>query len=519
MLLNELIIMNRNDEPEIGRQEGGSLDGCAGKSPQKSAGKTFNFYVKNINQCLDLILKLSPVFMLGAGFMLWSFLREIGWAHLLLPTASSPSGLAFLAISAVVFVGAVIVVFLSPSLLLSPGFDLYEGGSIPARVKWILVGFSVLWMAIFAAIELLDGFLETIRWHCVFGGIYAAGIVGYAAPGFRAACKACEDLSSAGLRNGTNDKDIDRLWRTTFRDHWLAPCSGIAMPEPVDKKGEFVSDRASPLPARDRKSRVCFAWLRPFWVVFMALISAVATSSPLLVLIKLWGYQLESNLGTALALTIVLLCAGLAVIPAFIYLHERSKDESPAVAAKYASLAAGGLVYLCLFAMMYAPIRDRVFHLLDIQSSQEEYFLVSSPVATSALSMLEFPLISMPTSVSGLHKWRASKEQDATNLKNGIAVAAPEVPIRDVLTTDQRTGTTPDGTKPLKVLVARDTPMIVRAWVGYSFGDTVLLCKWRTGGAGEKRDVSVDDGHSRNNVCLPLARSELRRLPPVWSQQ
>ena len=45
-------------------------------------------------------------------------------------------------------------------------------------------------------------------------------------------------------------------------------------------------------------------------------------------------------------------------------------------------------------------------------------------------------------------------------------------------TSVQQTKTAPDSSLKL------DTPLVVKAWVGYSFGDTVLLCKWQ---AGERR--------------------------------
>ena len=72
-------------------------------------------------------------------------------------------------------------------------------------------------------------------------------------------------------------------------------------------------------------------------------------------------------------------------------------------------------------------------------------------------------------------------------------------------TSVQQTKTAPDSSLKL------DTPLVVKAWVGYSFGDTVLLCKWQAGER-RKRGGGSDDGHLKNNVCVPLARSELRRI-------
>jgi len=493
--------------------------GGSGNEAERSIGRTFNFYIKSINQCLDVILKLSPVFMLGSGLMLWSFLREIGWTHLLLPTTSSPSGLAFLAISAVVFVGAVIVVFLSPSLFLSPGFDLYEGGLTPARVKWILLGLAALWMILFVAIELFDGFAERFAWGCVLIGLYCVGILMYAAPGFFAACKACEERSNKGRREGANDEDTEKLWRAIFRAHWLAPRpeDGAAMVQGGESGFDSQGQAGSAGRKGGRKVPILFQWLRPFLVVFLVLISVLATSSPMLVLIKLWGHQLESNLGTVPALILVLLCAGLAVVPAYVYLHKRSQNVSSAVAAKFASFAASGLVFLSLFVMMYAPIRDRVFHLLEIQSSQEELFLVSSPIAARALGMLEFSLITMPASVAEVSEWAAATKQDATRSPFGTARSQPTASARGIQAADAPQ-TIEVGTS-TKALSMPDPPVIVLAWVGYAFGDTVLLCRWRAGKPEEKREIAIKDGYSLNNVCLPLARSELRRLPDLGSEK
>ena len=55
-----------------------------------------------------------------------------------------------------------------------------------------------------------------------------------------------------------------------------------------------------------------------------------------------------------------------------------------------------------------------------------------------------------------------------------------------------------------------DTPLVVKAWVGYSFGDTVLLCKWH--GERRKREGS-DDG--RKYVCVPwpVRNSVVYRVP------
>lgn len=512
----DLMIMNGNDDAMDKRQMDASPpEGKTGKKIN-SAGRAFNFYLETINQCLDVILKISPVFMLGSGIMLWSFLREIGWTHLLLPTASSPSGLSFLAISAVVFVGAVILIFLTPSLLLSPGFDFYEGGLTPARVKWILVGIATLWTVIFAMIALVDWFPEKFSWPWAVGVLYLVGLLGYAAPGLIAACNACEKQEAdGGQRKGAGEDDTERLWRSVFLQHWLMPCLGDAKVEAMAGKTPLAPEKHADPTALNtsRKVPAWFGWLRPFVVVFMVLIAVLATSSPLLILIKLWGDQLESGLGTIPAVLLVLLCAVLAVLPAFIYLHTRSQNVSSAVAAKSASVAAGCLVFLSLFAMMYAPIRDRVFHLLDIQSSQEEYFLVSSPIAVQALGMLRFPLTAVPTLEVDPSKKAVGAERDMGKKTNGDAVAIGGTSAEQVREKERGATERRDKTKTEELAVKPDMPMIVKAWVGYSFGDTVLLCRWGAGEGIAKQDKPLEGGRSGDNICLPLARSELRRLP------
>ena len=133
-------------------------------------------------------------------------------------------------------------------------------------------------------------------------------------------------------------------------------------------------------------------WIRPLWVVLLAWGVVLMTSFPVLVLIQFWGEQLEFRLGTALAIFLIMVAAGSAVLPAYIYLYVRSRNENAVIAAKRASMAVVPLVLIAVLAMtLHAPIRDRVFHALGIQGPQEEYFLISSPMAAQALSMFGFP--------------------------------------------------------------------------------------------------------------------------------
>ena len=132
-------------------------------------------------------------------------------------------------------------------------------------------------------------------------------------------------------------------------------------------------------------------WIRPLWVVLLAWGVVLMTSFPVLVLIQFWGEQLEFRLGTALAIFLIMVAAGSAVLPAYIYLYVRSRNENAVIAAKRASMAVVPLVLIAVLAMtLHAPIRDRVFHALGIQGPQEEYFLISSPMAAQALSMFGF---------------------------------------------------------------------------------------------------------------------------------
>lgn len=476
------------------------------ETAKKPAGEVLSFYLTVINQCVDMVMKMGPVFMMGAGMMLWSYLREIGWAHLLLPTASSPSGLAFLAISALVFVGAAIFLFLTPSLFFSPGIDLYPNRKIPKRVPWILVFMAVLWLAYFAVLCLVDGFAETSSMGWFFIALYFIGVVAYAAPGLVAACRQWERQEAQGKSGETCEKCKERLWRTVLREHWL-----------MTRREDDGSVEDTPLALKENVSEserkttkeipLLLAWVRPFVVVFMALLVVLGTSYPVIVLIRLWGEQLEFSLGTTLALVVILGCGGSSVLPAYAYLWTRSRNASAVIATKNASMAAMLLVLVSLLAMMYLPIRDKVFHALEIQSSQKEYFLISSPVAAQALGMLGFPLVAMPVSVADWNKKSLGTGPNAE--KNSKNLPEQSVAGQSVASTPQNNGTPDSPAKP-------DTPVIAQAWVGYSFGDTVLLCRWRAGERAEKRDTPFHEGRVLNNVCLPLARSELRRLSNVW---
>ena len=75
-------------------------------------------------------------------------------------------------------------------------------------------------------------------------------------------------------------------------------------------------------------------WIRPLWVVLLAWGVVLMTSFPVLVLIQFWGEQLEFRLGTALAIFLIMVAAGSAVLPAYIYLYVRSRNENAVIAAK-----------------------------------------------------------------------------------------------------------------------------------------------------------------------------------------
>lgn len=477
--------MTKSDESLPSRQKGALPTGE--ERAKKSSGESFSFYLTVITQCIDLVLKLSPIFMFGAGVMLWSYLGEIGWTHLLVPTASSPAGLAFLAISGLAFIGAAILVFLTPSLFFSSGIDFYEDRLIPARMKWILVGLAVLWSMIFAAVGFIDGFSERFSVIWAVLALYFAGVAGYSLPGLIAASDACDKQSAEVKQKIKGENDTEKTWRKIFSEHWLMlhlkrAGEGDAAGDiaPAEENTDSVAQKDSPcMPSK-------FDWMRPLGVVFMAMATAIATSWPVLVLIRLWGEQLERSIGYIPAFLVILFIGGMAAFPAYTYLSTRSENPNSVVAARRASVAAAGLVLLSLFSMMYAPIRDRVFHLLEIQSSKKEYFLISSPVAAQGLSMLGFPLATMPLAVSDWNKKEVREELNSEGSEKADLKGRP------------------------------NALMIVQAWVGYSFGDTVLLCRWRAGDKADKRHIPIYDGYSASNACLPLARTELRRLSNIW---
>lgn len=496
--------IKKNEEFMLSTQKDGAPE--KGKeTAKKSAGEVLSFYLTVINQCVDLVIKMGPVFMMGAGMMLWSYLREIGWTHLLLPTASSPSGLAFLAISALMFVGMAILAFLIPSIIFSPVFDPYPNRLIPKRVPWILAGMIALLLAYLEAVGLIDGFADEFSTGWMIVSLYLAGVLGYAAPGLAAACR---DWEKQGQSGNICEKCRERSWRTIFREHWLmlrsedaeAPGGGGLK----DNDGGAEHNNTKEVP-------VWIDWIRPLWVVLLAWGVVLMTSFPVLVLIQFWGEQLEFRLGTALAIFLIMVAAGSAVLPAYIYLYVRSRNENAVIAAKRASMAVVPLVLIAVLAMtLHAPIRDRVFHALGIQGPQEEYFLISSPMAAQALSMFGFPKQVMSLRELDLQKQALVAGANVEGKLDGTS--EQDVAVQSG-TSVQQTKTAPDSSLKL------DTPLVVKAWVGYSFGDTVLLCKWQAGERRKKREAGSDDGHLKNNVCVPLARSELRRISSAVSAE
>ena len=240
-------------------------------------------------------------------------------------------------------------------------------------------------LAYLEAVGLIDGFADEFSTGWMIVSLYLAGVLGYAAPGLAAACR---DWEKQGQSGNICEKCRERSWRTIFREHWL-----MLRSEDAEAPGGGLKDNDGGAEHNNTKEvPVWIDWIRPLWVVLLAWGVVLMTSFPVLVLIQFWGEQLEFRLGTALAIFLIMVAAGSAVLPAYIYLYVRSRNENAVIAAKRASMAVVPLVLIAVLAMtLHAPIRDRVFHALGIQGPQEEYFLISSPMAAQALSMFGFP--------------------------------------------------------------------------------------------------------------------------------
>lgn len=428
------------------------------------------------SRSIDFVLKLTPIYMLLAGAMLWVHLAQLGWVSLLLPSATSASGLAFLAVSALAFMGAVIVVLLLPSFLLLSCSDIYlPERSMPQRVKWILLATCAAWSIGFGLIGVSDKAGEILTLPRLIIGGMALGVAGYALPGIVAVIRR-SDGSCLDVRN----KFLER-WSLALQSHGKAvPGSmrgGARMNAPA--RGGFVLPNLERQPegsaGHGKARRFLGAVFLPLWLIWMIWSAAFLTSLPVLVLGRLFGDTIESTLGAFNGWILLVVAGMLTMLPAFTYLHARSQGADPNASAKQAFIAALLLAMLTLVALPYAPIKDRVFSLLEIQSTEKSYFQISSPSAAAALENLGFAVADIPPERG----------------KDGKEAATPG---------------------PAKMT-------FVYAWVGYAFGDTVLLCKRQVSAIQSRDPLYKDpiflDAKRPANTCMPLQRADLRRVPEM----
>ncbi|MFF7396619.1 hypothetical protein ACFZAI_09220 [Achromobacter sp. NPDC008082] len=429
-------------------------------------------YFDIANRCIDFILKMTPIYMLFAGLMLWFHLRELRWVSLLLASATSPSGLAFLAMSALTFLGAVIIVLLLPSFLLLCCSDVYRPDKpMPKRVKWILLAIAFAWAVSFSLIGVSDEMGSVLTFPRLFAGGFALGMLGYALPG-----------TWAMLWRG-DGSCIDA--RTKFLASWNLSLASQGPARPASPRNATRMNAAARgglvLPNLERSAEAAVAngpvrrflggIFLPAILILVIMVATFLTSLPILVYAMAFGTAIESSVGTLTGWILLVAGGMLTMLPAFAYLHERGKNQDPGASARQAFITAGLLALLTLLFLQYAPIKDRVFSILEIQSTRKDFFQISSPAASAALGKLGFPVFEIVD----------EEKMSAARIRRGSAA-------------------------PLT---------IVQAWVGYAFGDTVLLCKRQVS---ERRHIDplylvVKEPE---NVCLPLLRAELRRMPDAW---
>ncbi|WP_123767398.1 hypothetical protein [Achromobacter xylosoxidans] len=427
-------------------------------------------YLAVANQCTDLIIKLSSVYLLASGWLLWTHLRSLNWAQLFLTSTSSPSGLAVLAAGMLAFIGLVLLVLMVPSMLWLAGMELYASNRpVPKRVRWVFFLLAFVWAGVYVAAGLCDELVEWLSPQRVFGIGILLGVLIYGMPAVWQAVKKgggdCAEMRKLFWKSWTysllTEHPVKPPIRKSMNGGGRADVGRIWVP--------LVEKRAA-MPGSNKiitAGRGVLSLFLPIFVVLLILVTALLTSLPILVLARLFGKSLESVLGTAPAWIVLILCGMLTLTPVYVYLSERSRNKGVVESTKQAFIASAAIVLLGMFSLMYAPLRDRVFSLLEIQSTKKEFFQVLSPSGAMALRNLDFSLMEMSVASKEVRQW-----------SGGDAMAGL---------------------------------LIVQAWVGYAFGDTVLLCKQRV-----SEEWYSDPLQMHANICVPLARTELRRMTDIW---
>lgn len=205
---------------------------------------------------------------------------------------------------------------------------------------------------------------------------------------------------------------------------------------------------ALPKPKGGAPGRWRHGW--PFAVVAAMMFSALALAIPATVFMGLIKDESSVASPRYWVWAVLLLYILLLILPVILFWADRGRGLN-----YRKSVARALILMLLLFLAAFwvtprSTFSNRILELVHVRSASEEIFIVSSPELASALKALEFPI----GEVTGQH-------------------------------------------------------VTVRAWVRYSFGEIVLLCKgpWR------RQNVQVDENdmsRGRADRCVPAQRGELR---------
>ncbi len=188
----------------------------------------------------------------------------------------------------------------------------------------------------------------------------------------------------------------------------------------------------------------------PFAVVVAMMFSALALAIPATVFMGLIKDESPVESPRYWVWALLLIYILLLIMPVILFWADRGRGLNYRKSVVRAMIL---MLFLFLTAFWVTPrstFSNRILELVHVRSASEEIFIVSSPVLSDALKSLDFPI----GEVAGTH-------------------------------------------------------VTVRAWVRYSFGDIVLLCKgpWR------RQNVQIDENdmtRERANRCIPAQRGELR---------
>lgn len=204
------------------------------------------------------------------------------------------------------------------------------------------------------------------------------------------------------------------------------------------------------LPRSGREGRSGWRHLWPFAAVTAMMFSAIGLSVPFLIFMSFIKNDSSVDSSSYWVVVPLLLYVLLLVLPLHVFWSDRGRGSSYKESISRATGIALFLLLMVYFPIPQSGFTNRILEMVHVRGPSEEIFIVSSPVLSDALKSLDFPI----GEVAGKH-------------------------------------------------------VTVRAWVRYSFGDIVLLCKgpWR------RQNVQIDENdmtRERANRCIPAQRGELR---------